>query len=272
MSVPTTRLVYRHGPLVRIAHWVNVAALAVLLMSGLQIFNAHPALYWGHKSVFADPWLSIGAVERPDGRWAGVTAVGDAAVETTGVLGVSGPPDARAARAFPAWITAPSYQSLADGRRWHFLFAWLFVFNGAAYLASGLATGRLRRELVPGRAELSPRSLGRTVLDHLRLRFHAGEGEGAYNVLQKLSYLFVVAVALPLMLLTGLCMSPGVDAAIPWLVDVFGGRQSARSIHFLTAGTLVAFVAVHVAMVVASGPINNLRSMITGRYRIGSGP
>lgn len=264
---PATTLVYRHALLTRITHWTNVAALLVLLLSGLQIFNAHPALYWGQASRFDAPWLSIWAEER-DGRMAGVTRLGRAEIETTGVLGYSGPAGAREPRGFPAWATLPSYRSLADGRVWHFFFAWVFVMNGLTYLLGGIANGHLRRDLLPTRDQLSPRHLWREIVDHARLKFHKGEEARRYNALQKGAYLAVVLVLLPLMLATGLSLSPGMNAAFPWLIEVFGGRQSARSLHFISAGLIVLFVIVHLAMVVASGLWNNLRSMVTGRYAI----
>lgn len=260
-------LVRRHAGLVRLTHWVNVLALLVLLMSGLQIFNAHPALYWGQDSTFADPWVSIRKVEI-GGEPRGVTTIGGARFDTTGVLGWSGGPGSGEPRGFPAWATLPSWKDLASGRRWHFFFAWVFVANGLLYLGWSLARGHLARDLWPTRDQLSPRHIAHEIADHARLRFPKGEAARRYNVLQKLSYLGVVLVLLPLMLLTGLSMSPGFNAAAPWLLDVFGGRQSARTIHFLSASLIVAFVIVHLFMVAASGVWNNLRSMVTGRYAI----
>ncbi len=260
-------MVRRHSALTRLTHWINAAALAVLLMSGLQIFNAHPALYWGPKSSFERPWLAIGVGER-GGEPVGVTQIGGVHFETTGVLGWTGRPGAREARGFPAWATIPSWRDLATGRRWHFFFAWVFVLNGLVYLAAGMAGGHIRRDLLPTRAQLAPRALWRDLVMHARLRFPKGEAARTYNALQKISYLLVGLVVLPLMVLSGLSMSPAVNAAAPWLVDLFGGRQSGRSMHFICAALVVLFVAVHVAMVVASGPWNNLRSMITGRYAV----
>jgi thiosulfate reductase cytochrome b subunit len=205
----------------------------------------------------------MGAAE-VGGRPVGVTMVGDHVFRTTGVLGFS----SGRQRGFPAWATLPSYQDLAGGRRWHFFFAWLFVINGIVYLASGLIGGHIRRDLVPTRAQLTPKALWHEVVTHARLKFPKGEAARVYNALQKMSYLPIVLVLLPLMLLTGLTMSPGFNAAAPWLLDLFGGRQSARTIHFLTASLIVLFVIVHVIMVVASGTWNNIRSMITGRYAI----
>jgi thiosulfate reductase cytochrome b subunit len=263
----TKVLVRRHSGVTRITHWLNVLALSLLLMSGLQIFNAHPALYWGAKSSFDRPWLAIGAAER-QGQTVGVTQVAGHAFVTTGVLGWSGKPGARESRAFPAWATVPSWRDLAHGRRWHFFFAWLFVINGLVYLAWGLIGGHIRRDLWPTRAQLAPRHLWHEVVTHAQLKFPKGEEAKRYNALQKLAYLAVALVLLPLMVGTGLTMSPGIDAAWPWLVELFGGRQSARSIHFICASLIVVFVLVHLAMVVASGLWNNIRSMITGRYAV----
>jgi len=260
----TKILVRRHSGVTRITHWLNVLALSLLLMSGLQIFNAHAALYWGQKAAFDRPWLEIGAQQHGD-KLVGVTNLGALHLTTTGVLGVSG---RQQPRAFPAWATVPSWRDLAAGRRWHFFFAWLFVVNGAVYLLTSLLGGHLARDLWPRRAELSPRHLWHEVVTHARLQFPKGEAARRYNVLQKLAYLAVALVLLPLMVGTGLTMSPGIDAAWPWLLDLFGGRQSARSIHFICASLIVMFVIVHLAMVLASGLFNNLRSMITGRYAI----
>jgi thiosulfate reductase cytochrome b subunit len=252
----------------RVTHWNNAICLGFLLLSGLQIFNAWPNLYWGQYGADGDhAFLSIGATRQQAAKH-GVLRVGDATVSTTGVLGVSSADGQPVERAFPAWLTLPSYQDLAEGRRWHFFFAWCFVLNGATYLAYSLASGHLRRDLVPARRDLAPRHLWHEIVAHARLRFPKGEEARHYNVLQKLSYLGVAVVLLPLMVLTGLTMSPGVNAVAPFLLDVFGGRQSARAIHFITASLVVLFVLVHLAMVLLSGVRNNLRSMITGRYAI----
>ena len=182
------------------------------------------------------------------------------------MLGVSQEDGQPAERAWPAWLTLPGDQDLADGRHWHFFFAWLFVLNGAIYLAWSFATRHVQRDLTPSRAEL--RHVGRSILHHLRLQYPRGEAAKRYDVLQKLAYLPVVLVLLPMMVLTGLTMSPGVDAAAPWLLELFGGRQSARSLHFITASLLVAFTLVHVSQVVLAGAFNEMRSMITGRFEV----
>lgn len=264
---PQKVLVRRHSVTTRITHWTNVLALLILLMSGLQIFNAHPALYWGAKSTFADPWLAMTKQEVRDAP-RGITTLGDLKFDTTGLFGWSGKEGMREQRGFPAWATIPSYRSLADGRRWHFFFAWLFVLNGLAYWLIGLLGGHIRKDLLPTRDQLRPRHILHEIGTHARLKFAKGEEARRYNVIQKFTYLLVVALLLPLMVLTGLCMSPGFNATVPWLVDLFGGRQSARTIHFLSATAIVAFVIVHLLLVVLSGLWNNLRSMITGKYAI----
>jgi thiosulfate reductase cytochrome b subunit len=264
---PAKVLVHRHAGVTRATHWINVLALSLLLMSGLQIFNAHPALYWGAKAVFHDPWLSMVPGER-GGQPVGVTTLAGHQFPTTGLFGWSGKAGMGEPRGFPAWATIPSYRDLAGGRRWHFFFAWLFVINGLVYWAMGLINRHIARDLWPTRADLAPRHVWREIVTHAQLKFPKGEEARRYNVLQKGSYLAVVLGLLPLMVATGLTMSPGIDAAAPWLLDLFGGRQSARSIHFISAALIVAFVIVHLAMVVASGTWNNIRSMITGRYAI----
>lgn len=265
---PTRKvLVKRHGVATRITHWINLLAITLLLMSGLQIFNAHPALYWGQKATFAQPWLSMTAVERGD-EMIGVTRIGPVTLETTGLFGYSGKAGEREPRGFPAWATIPSYRALVDGRHWHFFFAWLFVLNGAVYLAVNLINGHVKRDLLPTQDQLQPRHLWHEILDHARLRFPKGEEARRYNALQKGAYLGVIFLVLPLMVLTGLTMSPAADAWQPWLVQVFGGRQSARTLHFICASLIVAFILVHVVMVLVSGVFNNLRSMVTGRYAI----
>jgi len=236
------------------------------VMSGLQIFNAHATLYWGSKSEPDRAILSMRAVQREDGSYSGLTTIGSHTFDTTGVLGLSGSGEDLESRGFPAWITLPSYRDLATGRRWHFFFAWLFVLNGLGYLAYSLWSGHVRRDLAPTRGELE--HIGTSISEHIRFRFPKGEEAKRYNVLQKLAYLAVIFGLLPLVVLSGLTMSPGLDSAFPFLLDLFGGRQSARTVHFLCATGIVLFVLVHVFMVFVSGLWNNLRSMITGRYEI----
>jgi thiosulfate reductase cytochrome b subunit len=255
----TGPLIYRQRLWTRITHWVWAVCLFFLLLTGLQIFNAHPALYVGLESGFAydNAILTIGA-EQDGETLRGVTRLFGVSFDTTGVLGVS---DGQA-RAFPAALTIPSYQSLAAGRVIHFFFAWLLVGTLVVWFLASIRNGHLR-QLFISRRDLA--ALPRDIADHARLRFHHTRD---YNVLQKLAYAGVLFVLLPLMIVTGLCMSPSFNATAPWLLDLFGGRQTARTIHFLAMLALVAFFAVHMAMILAAGPLNELRSIITGWYRI----
>ncbi|MEJ0011477.1 MAG: cytochrome b/b6 domain-containing protein [Bauldia sp.] len=254
-------LIRRHSGLVRITHWINVVCILFLLMSGLQIFNATPALYVGQYADFDHPIASFGARQTPDGL-AGETMLFGIRFNTTGFLGLSVADGQWQVRAFPAWATVPSYQDLATGRRWHFFFAWVFAINGAIYLIANLLNRHIWRDLVPTWRDI--RNLPATVVEHIQLRFeHVRE----YNPLQKLAYLGILLV-LVVIVFAGMTMSPGLDTAFPWLVDIFNGRQTARTVHFVAATLIVLFVIVHVAMVLVSGVWNNLRSMITGRYAI----
>jgi thiosulfate reductase cytochrome b subunit len=260
-------LYYRHTLAVRIMHWINVIALTVLLMSGLNIFSAHPALYWGKSSYTGrGPAFEIVAQESGDDV-IGLTRLFGREWVTTGVLGASADPDGDVVeRTFPSWLTIPGNRWLSMARRWHFFFAWVLVINGLCYLAYSIASRHLGRDLAPTVNDW--RSIGRSIVDHLRLRHPTGEAAKRYNVLQKLAYLSVIFVLLPLVVLMGLAMSPWLDSIIRGWVDFFGGRQSARTIHFIAAWLLVAFVLIHVFEVIISGFWNHLRSMITGRYRI----
>ena len=228
-------LVKRHRFSTRLWHWLNALALIVMLMSGLMIFNAHPRLYWGEFGANPDAaWLTIGSME-----------------------GV----------AFPGWITIPSAYSLADARVWHLAFAWVLLAGVPLYLLWSLVNGHLRRDLWLTRAEIRPARIWHDIKDHARLRLPTGAAALRYNVLQKAAYLGVLLILLPLAILTGLAMSPGFDAAVP-VSAWFGGRQSARSLHFIATGGFALFIVVHLVMVVLAGPFNEVRSMITGWYRL----
>ena len=260
-------LYYRHTLPVRIMHWINVIALTVLFMSGLQIFNAYPVLHFGKSSYDGTPHaLEIGARQRGD-VVVGVTRIFGREFETTGYLGlVSGPDNEPVASAFPPWMMLPGVQWLAMARSWHFFFAWIFLVNGLLFVTYAIASRHLSRDLAPDRADW--RGLGASIRDHLRFRHPVGEAAKRYNVLQKLAYLVVIFGLLPLAILMGFALSPWLNALLAGWVDLVGGRQSARAIHFIVAWLLVAFVAIHVFQVIVTGLWNNLRSMITGRYRV----
>lgn len=228
-------IVKRHRISSRIWHWVNAVSLLILFMSGLMIFNAHPRLYWGHYGANSDAaWLELAR--------------------------------------FPGWATLPSSYNLSDARLWHLAFAWVLAPSLLTYMIWSLFNGHVRRDLHIQRPEWAPSHIWQDVKDHAQLKFPQGAAVLKYNILQKLSYVSIIFVAIPIMIFTGLTMSPGVNAALPWLVEIFGGRQSARSIHFIVAFALLAFFFVHMAMVLLAGPINELRSIITGYYRLPGKP
>lgn len=227
------RISYRHRLPTRLWHWVNALTVILMLMSGLMIFNAHPRLYWGQYGAnFDHPWLHF------------------------------------AGRPIPGWATIPSTYNLAAARRWHLAFAWILVAGLIVFVVASLLNRHVQRDLAPTPEELKPRHILHDIKEHARLHFPTGDAALRYNVLQKISYVAVIFVLLPLLVSTGLTMSPAMDAGWPWLLDLFGGRASARSIHFICAMALLAFIAVHLVMVVLAGPINEIGSMITGRFRV----
>ncbi len=268
MALPERRI-YRHALPTRLSHWLTALCLVVLIMSGLQIFNAHPSLYWGERSDPDRALLRLKAVETPEGETRGVTEILGREFDTTGVLGASHEGGGELEeRGFPSWATLPGPQWLAMGRRWHFFFAWVFVLNGLGFGLWALVRGHLARDLWPTGAEL--RGIARSIVDHVRFRHPTGTSASRYNVLQKLSYLGVIFGLAPLIVATGLAMSPALDATVPWLPGLFGGRQSARTVHFVATFAFVGFVAGHLFMVTLTGLWNNTRSIITGWYRIRS--
>ncbi len=254
--------IYRHTLPVRIWHWTNAISLFILIMTGLQIFNAHPALYWGDRSDRDKPLLAMRAMKAETGEITGVTTILGRQFDTTGVFGYSGDK----VRGFPSWATIPSGKWLSMGRQWHFFFAWILALNVLFYMTYGFGSRHVKKDLVPTGPDL--RNIPTAVKDHLLLRHETGEAAKRYNVLQKLSYLGVIFGLLPLIVLTGLTMSPTMDAAFPFLLDLFGGRQSARTIHFVTCFLFVGFIAIHVSQVILTGFFNNIRSMLTGWFTV----
>ena len=257
----------RHTLVTRVTHWVRLVAMVCLIGSGLQIFNAYPRLHWGKFGSDHDTaWLAIEASGTPP---KGSVTIGGTEFASP-VLGVTIRDGAPVFQAFPGELTIPATRDLSSGRRWHFFWAWVFVLNGLLYLGTGLASGALQKKMFPTRAQLSPAHLWIEIKEHARFHFPKSEGARNYNAIQKLTYLAVLFVLLPLMVLTGLTMSPGVSAVLP-LADLFGGRQSARSLHFIGMNLLIAFIIVHVGLVLITGFWNLMRSMITGKFAIEKG-
>jgi len=260
-------LIYRQSIWTRVTHWFWAICMFFMLLSGLQIFNAHPNLYIGQQSGFEfdNAVLKIGAVNTDAGARGQTTILGQT-FDTTGVLGMSGPAAQPDFTAFPGALTIPSYRDLGTGRVVHFFFGWLLVFTMFVWFVASFINGHIRRDIIPRGSDL--KGIPEDALNHARLRFHHGR---TYGPLQKLSYFGVFFILFPLIVLTGLTMSPGMNSIFPFLLDLFGGRQTARTIHFTVMVLLVAFFIIHILMVLAAGPFNELRSMITGWYRTSPG-
>ena len=258
-KLSATRIVTRQHLSTRITHWIWAVCLFFLLLTGLQIFNAHPGLYIGKEAGFTYPndILTINSDTSGDTP-KGITTIFGHNFDTTGFLGISGSGENVVDAAFP-----PALTILATGRIIHFFFAWILVATLLCWLGFSLYNRHLKKDLLPRVSDL--KNLPRDVIDHVKFNFHH---RTRYSPLQKLAYGGVFFVLFPLIILTGFSMSPGIDSTLPWLLDLFGGRQTARTIHFITMSLFVAFFIIHIAMVLAAGPINELRSIITGRYRI----
>ena len=269
---PDSRIVLRHHWLVRVTHWLNAIAVIVLLMTGLNIFGAHPRLYWGDAGSVEQRerlWLETGA-SPPWRNPTGWIEIAGTRFDTTGFIGVSQSPKGTTSFvAFPHWATLPSGRDLATARTWHFLFAWVIILNGLAWLLHGLLSGRLWREILPKRRQLTRAHLWNDIVEHAKLNFPKGEAALSYEVLQRFAYAGVTLVLIPTVILTGLAMSPGMDASWPWLDQLWGGRQSARSVHFLAMSGIAGFLLLHLVLFVLSGPIRQIGAMITGRMTIG---
>jgi thiosulfate reductase cytochrome b subunit len=238
-----------HARWVRVSHWIGAASLLVLAVTGFVILMAHPRLYWGEVGNDLTPALFELPISRnhQHGGW-----------------DTPRPFFARAGAPVSASRTYDIFNENGWGRSLHFLAAWCLVVPGALYLLGGLFGGHFRSHVWPGSRELAPPVVWRHVVDHLRWRIPPATGGPRYNVLQKVAYSSVIFVAAPLMVLTGLAMSPAVGAAFVWLPRLFGGYQSARTIHFCAFVVLVLFVLVHVVMVAASGFRRQMRAMTVG--------
>ena len=241
--------VARHAGWVRISHWILAASVVTLAFSGFVILMAHPRLYWGKIGNDLTPALLELPISRNymHGGW------------TTQITFL---PNNSAV--VSAARTYDIFNENGWARSLHFLSAWFLVVTSLIYLVVGLATGHLWRDLVPRLREVSPRTLWRDVMTHLRLPMPVARGGPPYGPLQKLTYAGVILIALPLMVLTGLAMSPAVTAAYPALMDLFGGSQSARTIHFFAFALLMLFLLVHLVMVALTGFRRQIRTMTIG--------
>lgn len=231
----------RHAALVRVTHWVFALCFFALLVTGIEILISHPRLYWGETgNDLTKPWLQI-----PIPASRNLVPTGYAYV-------------------------------LPDENGWsralHFEAAWLVLFTGLLYAIFGFVAGHFRKNLLPSGAHLSWRSLSGAVISHLKFRRPHPSEAWSYNVLQRLTYLFVIFILFPLIVWTGLAMSPTFTAAFPSSVILLGGKQTARTIHFLASMALVLFLGVHILMIALAGFWGRTRAMITGRVNSSASP
>jgi thiosulfate reductase cytochrome b subunit len=238
-----------HTRWVRISHAVLTVSILTLAFSGVVILMAHPRLYWGDAGNDLTPAL----VELPISR-----------NYKHGGWEKSAPFFETAGSPISASRTYDIFNKNGWGRSLHFLAGWALAIPGLVYLLAGIAGGHFRSHLWPKTRELAPSLVWRDIVNHLNLRIPPATGRPEYAVLQKTAYSFVVFVAAPLMVLSGLAMAPAVTAAMPALLRLFGGYQSARTVHFFTFVALLLFVVVHVVMVVKSGFRRQVRGMTVG--------
>lgn len=218
----------------RVTHWLTTIAFLALLVSGVEILISHPRFYWGEAgNVLTSPLFKIPI---PSSRATVPTGYGYVLPDQNG------------------W-----------SRYLHFQAAWLAVLTGSLYFVFGLVTGHFRRNLFPARAGLSWRALSTVIAEHLSFRSVSATEAWSYNLLQRLTYIFVIFVLFPLVIWTGLAMSPAIASVFPATVSILGGQQSARTMHFFISVLLLLFFVVHIGMVCVAGFRNRMRAMITGR-------
>ena len=246
------RSVPAHPRWVRLTHWAAAASVMALAVSGVEILMVHPRLYWGEVGNDLTPPLLELPISR-NHRHGGWTA-------PTPLLDGPGAP-VSAARTFEI------FNQNGWGRSLHFLSAWVLAAAGLAYVLAGVIAGHFRRHFLGGREVLSVASLGRDLRQHLRGVVPSPAGGPDYGPLQRASYAVVVFLVAPLLVLTGLTMSPAVAAAAPVLLDLFGGHQSARTLHFAAFAVLMLFFVAHVVMVMRSGFARQVRAMTVGERK-----
>lgn len=232
-AVPTKTVASRHSALVRVTHWITTLCFLALLVSGMEIVISHPRFYWGETgNVLTPPLFKLPI---PASRNLVPTGYGYVLPDQNG------------------W-----------SRYLHFQSAWVLVFTGLLYILFSFLTGHLRKNLLPHGSDLKWRALSTSIASHLRFQRPAEAEAWSYNVLQRLSYLFVIFVLFPFVIWTGLAMSPAFVSVFPATVNVLGGQQSARTLHFFVTLALVLFLLVHVGMVWFAGFKSRMRAMITG--------
>jgi thiosulfate reductase cytochrome b subunit len=233
-TVPAGAVRARHSTLVRVTHWITAVCFLALLVTGVEILISHPRFYWGETgNINTHPLFKIPI---PASRSSVPTGYGYVLTDQNG------------------W-----------SRYLHFQSAWIAVFTGLLYVIYSLFSGHLRRNLLPGGADLSWRAFCAAIADHCRFKRPGADEAWSYNLLQRIAYLGVIFVLFPLVIWTGLAMSPAVASAFPSAVSILGGQQSARTIHFFVSVLLVLFLVVHIIMICVAGFRSRMRAMITGR-------
>jgi thiosulfate reductase cytochrome b subunit len=237
-AFPISIVTKRHSALVRLTHWIATICFFALLVSGVEILISHPRFYWGEAGNVNTPPLF--KIPIPASRGTVPTGYGYVLPDQNG------------------W-----------SRELHFQAAWLVVFTGLLYAIYGIFTGYFRKNLLPDPSDRSWRAFSREIASHLRFKRPSEAEAWSYNLLQRLAYLSVVFVLFPLVIWTGLAMSPAIASAFPSAVSVLGGQQSARTIHFFVTIALVLFLLVHVVMIFVAGFTSRMRAMITGTIKEG---
>jgi len=233
-AVPSTKVPVRHSLLIRVTHWIFTLSFFAMVISGGEIVISHPRFYWGETgNVLTQPLFHLPI---PSSRALVPTGYGYVLPDQNG------------------WSRALHFQS-----------AWAAVFTGLLYVISGFFTRHFRNDLLPGKGDLSWRGLWTAVKKHLRFERPSETEALSYNVLQRLTYLLVIFVLFPLVIWTGLAMSPAFVSAFPLTVTLLGGRQTARTLHFFVSLVLLLFLIVHVGMVCFAGFWSRTSAMITGR-------
>src|SRR5271167_1619112 len=233
-ATPAATVASRHSTLVRVTHWITTLCFIALFVSGIEVLISHPRFYWGETgSVLTQPLFKLPI---PSSRALVPTGYGYVLPDQNG------------------W-----------SRSLHFQAAWVLVLTGLLYTISFLFTGHLRKDLLPGKGDFSWRVFSTEIWNHLRLKRPSGAEAWSYNVLQRLTYLFVIFVLFPLVIWSGLAMSPAFVSAVPAAVNLLGGQQSARTLHFFVSLALVLFLLIHVGMICLAGFWSRMRAMITGR-------
>jgi thiosulfate reductase cytochrome b subunit len=222
-----------------VTHWITVISFLALLITGAEIVISHPRFYWGETGNSGTPPLF--KIPIPSSRDTVPTGYGYVMPDQNG------------------W-----------SRYLHFEAAWVLVLTGLVYAVAGLCTAHFRKNLFPTAADRRWRAVRDVFAKYLRRAPPDDAESHSYNVMQRISYLSVIFVLFPLVIWTGLALSPAFDSAVPATVNLLGGRQSARTLHFFLSGLLVAFLVVHITMIVLAGFRSRIRAMITGHAAVPS--